>query len=269
MLESSSQSLNPETPSTPDRGITGLSRRDALKSLGAGSAALAGMGAFAGLSHAQESGERPALAESEIGFKDGKFVLPPLPYDYADLEPHIDAQTMKLHHDIHHLGYVNGTNQALEALSAIAAGEGDASLTKHWEKSLAFNGSGHSLHTLFWNVMAPDGGGEPEGDLAAAIKASFGSFENFTRLFEAASGSVEGSGWGILAYEPLSKGLIVLQAEKHNNLTMHGADPILAIDVWEHAYYLKYQNKRGDYVKAFMKVINWKKVADYYAQAAA
>lgn len=233
-------------------------RRDSLKTLGFGGLAAA-LAAGAGRADA-------ATAPSLVGFDGGKFVLPPLPYAYEALEPHIDAQTMRLHHDIHHLAYVNGANKALESLKAIAAGTGDAALAKHWARELAFHGSGHSLHVLFWNNMKP-GGSEPAGPVADALKASFGSTEAFLKLFTAVSGSVEASGWGILGYEPLSRSLICFQAEKHHDLTVHGVVPLLAIDVWEHAYYLKYQNKRADYVQAFLKVVNWDDVNARYVAA--
>ncbi len=243
-----------------------FSRRDLVKRLGVGAAALGAAPFLASTAAAAEHGRREPK-ESEIGFRNGRFVLPPLDYEYDALEPHIDARTMELHHSIHHQGYVNGANNALEKLDAIAAGEGDAGLVKHWTRELAFHGSGHSLHLLFWNNMKPDGGGEPSGDLAGAIEASFGGFENFARLFKAASGAVEASGWGILGYEPVSGRLVVLQAEKHHDITVHGVVPLLAIDVWEHAYYLRYQNRRGDYVDAFMNVIDWDDVARRYRAA--
>ena len=240
-----------------------MSRRNMLKGIGAGAAVL-GMGSML---RAETTDGGDDLAESEIGFKDGNYVLPPLPYAYDALEPFIDEQTMRLHHDIHHAGYVRGANRALEKLRTIATGDGDRPYSKHWAREMAFHGSGHAMHVLFWNCMSPDGGGVAEGSLAKAIRLSFGSFEGFTELFRAVSGSVEGSGWGILGYEKLSGGLIVIQAEKHQNLTVQGTLPLLAVDVWEHAYYLKYQNKRADYVKAFMKVINWDYVGARYATA--
>ena len=233
-------------------------RRDAFKTLG-----LAGLatGLTAVIANAENT-----VAPSGIGFADGKFVLPPLPYAYEALEPHIDAQTMRLHHDIHHLGYVNGANKALAALRAIADGTGDAALAKHWARELAFHGSGHALHVLFWNNMIP-GGSQPAGEIAAALKSAFGSEEGFTKLFTAISASVEASGWGILGYDPLSQGLVCLQAEKHQDITLHGVVPLLALDVWEHAYYLRYQNKRADYVQAFLKVVNWADVNARYLAA--
>ena len=186
--------------------------------------------------------------------------LPPLPYGYDDLEPHIDGQTMRLHHDIHHNAYVTGLNNA-EAKLAAARESGDYGLTKHWEREIAFHGSGHFLHSIFWPNMSPNGGGEPKGDLLKAIQDDFGSFDAFKAHFSAASAQAEGSGWGILAYQTLSGSLTILGVEKHQDLTQFGCLPLLVLDVWEHAYYLKYQNKRPAYIAAFFNVINWGDVA--------
>ncbi|MGH9338782.1 MAG: superoxide dismutase [Acidobacteriota bacterium] len=186
--------------------------------------------------------------------------LPPLPYDYNALEPHIDEQTMRLHHDKHHQSYVDGLNKAEQKLQE-ARQNGDFTLVKHWEREIAFHGSGHFLHSIFWPNMSPKGGGEPSGELAAAIKRDFGSFDAFKNHFQAAAGAVEGSGWAILAHQTLSGQLTILGVEKHQNLNQFGCVPLLVLDVWEHAYYLKYQNKRPDYVKAFFNVINWSDVA--------
>lgn len=186
--------------------------------------------------------------------------LPPLPYDYDALEPHIDAQTMKLHHDIHHLGYVKGLNNA-EAKFAEAREKGDFSLIKHWEREAAFHGAGHFLHSIFWENMKPQGGGAPTGALADALSSRFGTFEKFSQHFLAAGGAVEGSGWVLLVRNDTTRALEILTAEKHQNLTQWVVTPILVCDVWEHAYYLKYQNRRADYLKAFMNVINWDDVA--------
>lgn len=244
--------------------VSELSRRNWIKGVGAGAVVLG----MSSVLKAEGAAGAVTPAASEIGFDDGAFVLPPLPYAYDALEPHIDEQTMRLHHDIHHAGYVRGANLAMDKLRSIATGEGDRPYSKHWARELAFNGSGHSMHTLFWNCMSPDGGGVPKGALAKAIRLEFGSFDGFSELFRAVSGSVEGSGWGILGYESLSGRLIVLQAEKHQDLTVQGTVPLLAVDVWEHAYYLRYQNKRGDYVKAFMEVIDWDYVEARYAAIA-
>lgn len=192
--------------------------------------------------------------------------LPPLPYDYNALEPHVDEQTMRLHHDLHHKSYVDGLNKAEEKL-AEARQSGDWAAVKHWSREQAFHGSGHFLHCIFWENMSPNGGGQPKGKLAAAIEKDFGSFEAFAAHFKAAANAVEGSGWGILAYQPAGDQLVILQAEKHQNLTQWGVVPLLVIDVWEHAYYLKYQNKRPAYTDAFCNVVNWDNVAERYAKA--
>ena len=194
--------------------------------------------------------------------------LPPLPYAYDALEPYIDEQTMRLHHDIHHAGYVNGLNNA-EAKLAEARAAGDFAAVKHLSREAAFHGSGHLLHNIFWPNMfaASEAKAAPEGTLAKAIESSFGSFEAFKAQFIAASIAVEGSGWGILAYRPADDSLVVLTAEKHQNLTQWGVIPLLVLDVWEHAYYLKYQNRRGEYVKNFFNIINWDDVAARYASA--
>ncbi|MBW3622289.1 MAG: superoxide dismutase [Armatimonadetes bacterium] len=224
-----------------------VSRRELL------SAAMAApfLGGISGLALGADAG-----MENYAAFANGKYVLPPLPYPYNALEPHIDEATMRLHHDKHHLGYVNGLNKALDEL-AEARRTGDFNLVKHWERELAFHGSGHFLHTLFWLNMGPKGGGTPTGSLAKAISRDFGSFKAFMAHFSAASKQVEASGWGILAYEPIARKLLVSQAEKHQNLTEWGVIPLLVLDVWEHAYYLKYQNDRGKYVDNWWNVVNW------------
>ncbi|MDZ7721594.1 MAG: superoxide dismutase [candidate division KSB1 bacterium] len=196
----------------------------------------------------------------------GEYVLPPLPYDYDALEPVIDEQTMRLHHDKHHAGYVRGLNAALKALEK-ARQNSDYSLVQHYTGKAAFAGSGHILHAIFWSNMSPEGGGQPAGELAAKIDSDFGSFETFKQQYIAAASTVEGSGWGVLAFEPLGQKLVVLQAEKHQNLTQWGVVPLLVIDVWEHAYYLNYQNRRSEYVENFFKIINWDNVQKRYKHA--
>jgi len=185
-----------------------------------------------------------------------KHELPALPYDYNALEPHYDEQTVRLHHDIHHKGYVDGLNKAMEKL-AEARETGDFALIKHWEREAAFHGSGHYLHSIFWTNLTPNGGGEPTGALAQQIQQDFGSFEGFKKQMSAATVAVEGSGWGILGWDRTSEQLVVLQAEKHQDLTIWGVVPVLVMDVWEHAYYLKYQNKRAAFVDALWNIINW------------
>lgn len=195
-----------------------------------------------------------------------EYTLPSLRYACNALEPHIDEQTMHLHHDVHHLAYVNGLNNALQKLQD-ARKNGDFALVKHWEREVAFHGSGHVLHSIFWTVMSPNGGGEPNGELLKAIEKYFGSYESFKSHFQNASNQVEGGGWGILAYNRNVNALQILQAEKHQDLTVWGAQPLLVLDVWEHAYYLKYQSKRPEYTKAFFNVIDWTEVAKRYTEA--
>jgi len=234
-------------------------KRDFLKA-----AALATTGAMIGLKPTLAfAAEQDDLVQNEKG----EYILPALPYAYEALEPHIDAQTMKLHHDIHHAGYVKGLNNATVKL-AEAAQANDYSLIKHWERELAFHGSGHFLHCIFWKNMIPSGrNGEASTELNAALSKAFGSVEKFYDRYKASAAAVEGSGWAILAYQPLTDGLVVLQAEKHQNLTQWGVVPLLVVDVWEHAYYLKYQNKRSDYIAAFMNVVNWADVNRRFANA--
>ena len=195
------------------------------------------------------------------------YILPPLPYAYDALEPYIDESTMRLHHDKHHAAYVKGANEASRNLREIAEGKRDVSETTHWVRQLAFHGSGHTMHSIFWKNMTPTPKAAPEGSLATAIKDSFGSYDNFVKLFKAASVGVEGSGWGVLGYEPLSKKLVVLGVEKHQNLSVMGIVPLLVCDVWEHAYYLKHQNNRAAYVDAFLHVVNWQDVEQRYDNA--
>ncbi|MBL7663220.1 superoxide dismutase [bacterium] len=185
--------------------------------------------------------------------------LPALDYPYNALEPFIDEQTMKLHHDLHHAAYVKGLNTA-EAKLAEAREANDFALVKHWSRELAFHGAGHFLHCIFWKNMVPNGGGKPSGALLTQIEKDFGSFDAFMAQFKAAATAVEASGWAMLVKNHPAQKLEILTAEKHQNLSQWVTEPLLVIDVWEHAYYLKYQNRRAEYVEAFTKVINWKYV---------
>jgi superoxide dismutase, Fe-Mn family len=194
------------------------------------------------------------------------YQLPDLAYDPAALEPHISARIIDLHHGKHHAGYVNGANATLEKLAAARdADQWDAIVGL--EKSLAFNLGGHVLHTMYWANLSPNGGGEPTGALAEAIGASFGSFARFKAHFSQAVTTVQGSGWGVLTFEPLGKRLIVEQLEVHHESTVLGGVPILAIDAWEHAYYLQYENRRADYVTAIWNIINWDDVSARFQSA--
>jgi superoxide dismutase, Fe-Mn family len=192
------------------------------------------------------------------------YALPPLPYAYDALEPSIDAETMRLHHDKHHAGYVKGANDALAKLVETRDGKGDPAALSELTEKLTFNVSGHLLHSVFWAVM---GGGsrEPMGELAADIHTHFGSVDKFKSQFSAVATQVQGNGWGVLAFEPVSERLIVLQARNHQVNVAWNAIPLLVIDVWEHAYYLKYKNMRADYVKAFWNVVNWAAVDEWHA----
>jgi superoxide dismutase, Fe-Mn family len=191
----------------------------------------------------------------------GGHTLPPLPYAYDALEPYIDKETMQIHHDKHHQSYVDGLNTAEKKL-AEARASGDFTLVKHWERELAFNGAGHYLHTIFWNVMAPKAGGKATGLAEAQIQKDFGSFEAFKSQFSQAAEKVEGGGWAIWVWSPRSHRTEILTAEKHQNLSQWDVIPLLPLDVWEHAYYLKHQNKRPDYIKDWWSVVNWKHVND-------
>lgn len=182
--------------------------------------------------------------------------LPDLPYSYDALEPYYDEETLRLHHGAHHKGYVDGLNSA-EAMLQKVRMTGDWGLIKHWERELAFHGSGHILHTLFWESMAPGAGGVPTGLVAERIEGDLGGFETFRKQFSTAALGVEGSGWAVLCWNPAFGRLVVLTAEKHQNLTQWGVAPILTVDVWEHAYYLKYRNKRADYIEAWWHLVNW------------
>ncbi|WP_231183919.1 superoxide dismutase [Haladaptatus sp. DYF46] len=193
------------------------------------------------------------------------YELPELPYSYDALEPSIDAHIMELHHDKHHQGYVNGANAALDTLEEMRENDewGDV---KGVERNLAFNLAGHINHSVFWENMSPDGGGEPGGDLADALDAQFGSFEEFKTHFSEAAKGVEGSGWGMLLYDHVADIPIVSMAENHQN-QYPSATPLLVLDVWEHAYYLQYENNRGEYVDNFWDVVNWDDVEERYDEA--
>ncbi|MEQ8844095.1 MAG: superoxide dismutase [Phycisphaerales bacterium] len=208
------------------------------------------------------------------------FTLPDLPYAANALEPHIDAKTMEIHHGKHHAGYVSKANAALEgtgmdkaSVADVCRNLGDLPAAK--QTAARNNAGGHFNHSLFWQVMGPDGGGAPSGDLAAAIDSAFGSFDDFKSKFTDAATGRFGSGWAWLCVHGGGKLEICSTANQDNPLMKSfigdaagcGGEPILGIDVWEHAYYLNYQNKRPDYVAAFFNVVNWKKVGALYADA--
>ncbi|RKL66326.1 superoxide dismutase [Salipaludibacillus neizhouensis] len=196
----------------------------------------------------------------------GEHRLPPLPYEYDALEPAINEEIMKLHHQEHHQSYVDGLNKAEKKMQT-ARETDDFDLLKHWEKEAAFNGAGHYLHTMFWSNMSPDGGGEPTGKLRSYIDRDFGSFDAFKAHFSEAAKQVQGVGWAILIWSPRSRRLEILQAEFHHLLSQWDAIPLLGLDVWEHAYYLQYKNGRGEYVDNFWTIVNWPNVNERFEQA--
>jgi Fe-Mn family superoxide dismutase len=197
------------------------------------------------------------------------FTLPDLPYDYDALEPHVDEKTMRVHHDKHHAGYTRKLNNALEGHEDLQEHSieellsGIENLPADIQTDVRNNGGGFYNHRLFWNVMSPDGGGEPTGDVGSAIEDTFGSFDEFKDTFSATAAGQFGSGWGWLVAEP-NGDLSVVSTPNQDNPLMEGHTPILGVDVWEHAYYLKYQNERGTYLDEWWNVVNWDQVEDNY-----
>ncbi|WP_303324242.1 superoxide dismutase [Actinomyces radicidentis] len=194
------------------------------------------------------------------------YTLPELPYDYAALEPHISGKIMELHHDKHHATYVAGANAALEKLEAAREAEDHAAINL-LEKNLAFNLGGHINHSIFWKNLSPNGGGEPEGELAEAIKDSFGSFDRFKAQFTANALGIQGSGWSVLAYDSVSGKLVTFQLFDQQGNVPVGTIPLFQVDMWEHAFYLDYLNVKADYVKAIWNIANWQDVSERLAAA--
>jgi len=200
------------------------------------------------------------------------FTLPSLPYSYDALEPHIDARTMEIHHSRHHNAYLTNFNAAidgraeLEGKSAEEIVAGIASLPAEIQNAVRNNGGGYVNHNLFWDVMSPNGGGAPTGELGVAIDAAFGSFDAFKTAFENAAKTRFGSGWAWLVADS-NGALHVTSSPNQDSPLMTGQTPLLGLDVWEHAYYLNYQNRRPDYVAAFWNVVNWSRVAELFAAA--
>ena len=184
------------------------------------------------------------------------YTLPDLPYDYGALEPHVSGDIMRLHHDKHHAAYVKGANDALEAL-ADARARDDYSRIAALERSLAFNVSGHVLHSLYWQNLAPRAGGEPTGALATQIARDFGAFARFRGELTSAAMTIMGSGWAALVWDPLGKRLLTTQIHDHQNEITQGGVPILVLDAWEHAYYLQYGPEKKRYFEAIWNVWNW------------
>jgi superoxide dismutase, Fe-Mn family len=198
------------------------------------------------------------------------YEVPALPYDYAALEPHIDEATMKVHHDKHHQAYVDKANGALEGTEWDGKPIEDvlrdlSSLPADKRTVVRNNGGGHYNHSLFWESMSPDGGGEPEGALREAIDSAFGSFDDFKTKLKETGVNQFGSGWSWLVHD--GSGLAVVGTPNQDNPISEGSTPLLGVDVWEHAYYLKYQNKRPDYIDAWWNTVNWAKVAERFEAA--
>jgi Fe-Mn family superoxide dismutase len=189
-----------------------------------------------------------------------KYTLPDLPYAYSALEPFYSAEQLQLHHDKHHAAYVEGANAVLEKLEA-AREKKDFSTINQLQKSLAFHLSGHVLHSLLWNNLCPNGGGEPDGDLASSIGECFGSVDAMRSQMTEAAVNVQGSGWAALAWEPVGKVLVVEQIYDHQGNIGNGTVPLLVLDMWEHAYYLQHRNKKADWVSSFWRIVNWPDVA--------
>ncbi len=204
----------------------------------------------------------------------GKYTLPEMPYAYDALEPHIDAQTMEIHHSKHHQKYTDGMNGALEKLSPELQDKDIEEILSNINQvpddvkgAINFNGGGYDNHKLFWNSMKQNGGGEPTGAIADAINDSFGSFAEFKELFSSKTAPIQGSGWGWLVYNPTSGKVEYKAMPNQTSPRTEGLVPLLGLDVWEHAYYLKYQNKRPDYIAAWWNVINWDEVNDRFSKA--
>ncbi|RFM32665.1 superoxide dismutase [Chitinophaga silvisoli] len=190
----------------------------------------------------------------------GQFILNPLPYSKTFLEPYMDTETLHLHHDFHHGGAVKGANKDMLMIEKAIA-DNNLETVDFWTKKLSYHFGSHLLHTIFWTNLS-NKKTEPGGQLLKQIETSFGSYERLKGYIAATAKNIDGNGWGVLAYQPYTKGLSVIQCENHEKLQQWGAVPLLVIDVWEHAYYLKYKNKRQDFVDTLFNIINWDNVAD-------
>lgn len=195
-----------------------------------------------------------------------KYQLPELGYRYDDLEPAYSADLLEVHYSKHHQGYVDGANQTMHDL-ADARSKSDLGKLKQLQKDLAFNLSGHVMHSLFWRNMAPSDGNGPDANLSKSIDQGFGSFKAFQDQFQSAGGSIQGSGWAALSWDPLSQSLLVEQLYDHQNNSSCGAQPILVMDMWEHAFYLQYRNEKKRWIDAFWGLINWQDVGNRLKKA--
>src|ERR1051325_10103752 len=196
------------------------------------------------------------------------YTLPDLPYDPGALEPHISGRIMELHHGKHHATYVKGANTALEKLDDVRT-KGDFATISMLERNLACNASGHALHSVFWTNLSPDGGGQPTGPLASALEDTFGGLQPFRLQKTEAAGTLQGSCWAQASWEPVAERIVVQQVHDHQGQHGQGTIPLLAIDAWEHAYYLQYQNKKADFFDAIWNVVHWSDVQRRYEAARA
>lgn len=194
------------------------------------------------------------------------YSLPDLPYDYGELEPHISGRIMELHHDKHHDTYVKGANTALEKLHE-QRGKGEFTTLSMLERNLAFNVSGHVLHSVLWTNLSPDGGGQPTVELADVIESTFGGLDLFQRQMNEAAATIQGSGWALASWEPVAQRIVIQQVHDHQGNHGQGTVPLLAIDAWEHAYYLQYENRKTEFFEAFWRVVNWPDVTRRFAAA--
>lgn len=245
-----------------------LSRREILtQALPAAAALGAGLLTMNALAQGGGAGQGGPIHQSMLeAYSGGEYQLPKLPYAYDALEPAIDAKTLQLHHDKHHKAYVDNLNKAVKGLAELQkSADIDPARLAGLERDLSFNGGGHTLHTLFWATMAPKAGGEPKGPLAEAISKQFGSFDAFQNYFSKVAAGIKGSGWALLSYDAVGDQLAVFAVKDHDAYLTPGTLALLPLDVWEHAYYLKYQNVRADFIKAWWGVVNWEAVGAAYA----
>jgi Fe-Mn family superoxide dismutase len=201
----------------------------------------------------------------KLADESGNFALSPLPYKFDFLEPFMDAETVNLHYTFHHGGAVKSANKDLQMIKKALDGN-NLETVDFWTKKLSYHFSSHALHSIFWTNLT-NKKGEPKGDLLKRIEKNFGSYDKLKGYIATTSKNVDGNGWGILAYQPYTDGLSVIQCENHEKLIQWGAVPLLVIDVWEHAYYLKYKNKRADFVDALFDIINWENVEQRLGEA--
>jgi len=195
-----------------------------------------------------------------------QYKLPDLPYAYSSLEPHISGKIMELHHAKHHAAYVKAANTALDQLDDARYKE-DFSRVSALERTLAFNLSGHILHSIFWQNLMPKGGGEPGGELGSAIQRDFGSFDHFRRQFNEVAATIMGSGWAALVWEPIGKRLLITQIYDHQSNLAQGGIPLAVLDAWEHAYYLQYQNRKTEFFEAVWNLWNWQDISARFSSS--